>query len=121
MRKSIVPLPHAVMLFLVASFVQPASSAPYIWTGNDAGLLWSSGANWSPIGPPGELDDARFFDLGATNDTVSVNNRVSTSTAIQALWYGQTNGFHNTLIDSGATLTISNTLTVGTESSNALD
>jgi hypothetical protein len=121
MRKLIVPLPHAVMLFLIASFVQPALSAPYIWTGNDTGLLWSSGANWSPTGPPGELDDARFFDLGATNDPVSVNNRVSTSTSIQALWYGQTNGFHNTLIDSGATLTVSNTLTVGTESSNALD
>jgi hypothetical protein len=109
------------MLFFVASFVQPAFSAPYIWTGSDPSLLWSNGANWSPTGPPGELDDARFFDLGATNDAVSVNNIVSSSAAIQALWYGQTNGFHNTLINAGITLTVSNTLTVGTESSNSLD
>ena len=119
MRKSVVPLSHAVMLFIVASL--PVSGAPYIWTGSDPSLLWSSGANWSPTGPPGELDDALFFDLGATNDSVSVNNIVSSSTSIQALSYGQTNGFHNTFINSGVTLTVSNTLTVGTESSNAVD
>src|SRR5215216_4872429 len=121
MRKLLVPLSHALMLFFVASFVQPAFNAPYIWTGSDPSLLWSNGANWSPTGPPGQLDDARFFDLGATNDTVSINNIVSSSTSIQALWYGQTNGFHNTLINSGATLTLSNALTAGTETTNTLD
>jgi hypothetical protein len=122
MRKRLVPLSPIVILCFFAGFIQPAFGAPYTWTGNDVNLLlWSNGANWDPIGPPGELDDARFFDLGATNDAVTVNNRVASSTAIQALWYGQTNGFHNTGIDSGVTLTVSNTLTVGTESTNTID
>ena len=121
MRKCFVPLSHIIICF-IAGFIQPAFGAPYTWTGNDVNLLvWSNGANWDPIGPPGELDDARFFDLGATNDAVTVNNRVASSTSIQALWYGQTNGFHNTAIDSGVTLTVSNTLTVGTESTNTID
>jgi len=87
------------------------------WNGPDAAnansINWSDGANW--LLPPvvGVKDIAFFsnnglvFAAGAAN----VNNIVDTSLTVAGLVYGETNasGFHNTVINSGVTLTISNT------------
>src|SRR5262245_57068197 len=84
-----------------------ASAAPLTWTGSSgAGIAWSTPQNWSPLGPPVVGDDVRFFDLGAAVDTLTVNNIISANTTVRSLWLGQTNGFHNMLIEPGVTLTV---------------
>src|SRR5687767_7960122 len=80
------------------------------WTGaSGAGTTWSTPANWSPPGSPAAGDDVRFFDVDAVLDTLTVNNTVSANTTVRSLWFGQTNGFHNLLIEPGITLTIQGT------------
>ncbi len=111
----------SVLLWLLAV---PLVAAQYEWTGSSGSdLFWATPANWSPAGPPEAADDARFFDPGAAGDNATVNNTVATSRSVQSLWFGQTNGFHKTLINPGTTLTISgtnagNALLVGTETDN---
>jgi fibronectin-binding autotransporter adhesin len=88
----------------------PATAASFTWTGaSGSDLDWLTAGNWSPSGPPGTGDDAQFFDDGAASDAVTIDNIVSQNTTVQSLWYGQTNGWHNTLIDSGMTLTLAGT------------
>jgi len=95
-----------------------------VWTGaSGTDLLWATPANWSPAGPPSTPDDAQFFDPGAAIDLSTPNNIVAQSRTIRSLWYGQTNGFHYTLLNPGVTLTLSGTETnnifvAGTESDN---
>jgi hypothetical protein len=103
-----------------------SSHAPgtFIWNGPGAGANnWSTGANWSPTGPPEALDNVKFFDLGAAGVAVSnVNNAVDSNFGgeVASLQYGNTNGNHTTLISSGQTLLLSGTngLMVGTETDN---
>jgi autotransporter-associated beta strand protein len=94
-------------LIALACLPHPVSAAPFDWLGGD--LLWSTPANWSPLGPPGVNDDARFFDPGGAPDTATINNTVSADITVRSLWFGHTNGFHNTLIDPGVTLTVRGT------------
>src|SRR6185503_7723933 len=54
-------------------------------------------------------DGARFFDPGAAPDAATVNITVSANTTIRSLWFGNTNGFHNMLIEPGVTLTVRGT------------
>ena len=82
-------------------------AASFDWTGAD--LFWLAPAAWSPAGPPGANDDVRFFDPGAAPDAATVNNTVSVNTTIRSLWFGQTNGFHNMLIEPGVTLAVRGT------------
>jgi autotransporter-associated beta strand protein len=92
---TLVALPHAGM------------AASLDWSGVD--LFWSAPAAWSPLGPPGANDDVRFFDSGAAPDAATINNTVSANTTIRSLWFGNTNGFHNMLIEPGVTLTVRGT------------
>jgi len=98
-----------------------ASANTNIWSGaSGVDLFWSTAGNWSPSGPPGVSDDARFNDTGAALDAVTINNIISVNRVVQSLTFGQTNGFHNTLINPGVTLTVANNaaanlLVVGTE------
>ena len=69
---------------------------------------WSSAANWLPNVVPNASSNVVFNDSGAVTDPVTIDNVVDTSTTIQQLAFRQTNGFHNTLILPGVTLTISN-------------
>jgi len=111
------------LLVVIAASSQPAD-AQFVWSGaSGSDLNWLTAGNWSPSGPPGAPDDVHFFDVGATNDIVSIDNVVSADTTVQSLWYGQTNGIHNTLIAPGVTLTLAGTgagniLTAGTETDN---
>ncbi|MGH7953420.1 MAG: hypothetical protein ACREFE_16110, partial [Limisphaerales bacterium] len=115
-------------LAVIIASSQLAGGAPFTWSGaSGSDLNWITPGNWSPAGPPGAADDAQFFDDGATNDAVSPDNIVSADIAVQSFWYGQTNGFHNTLINPGVTLTLSganslgHALLVGTENYVAID
>jgi fibronectin-binding autotransporter adhesin len=107
----------------------PAHGATLNWSGaGDAELLWSTPGNWSPAGPPGAGDLAFFRDDGATNGSgvFFANNVLAVSTTVANLTFGNTNGFHNTLLQPGVTLTVSNNATgnavftgTGTDNGNA--
>src|SRR5260370_5770465 len=84
-----------------------ASAANFTWSGPSGGD-WTNSSNWSPSGPPGTNDEARFFNPGAVADA-TIDNVVSTNMTIQRLWVGQTNNIHNMAINSGVTLTIAGT------------
>jgi len=101
-------IPSLIVLgFVVLSPVARASTNTWSALGTD--LFWSTAANWSPSGPPGANDEARFFNAGSVADT-TIDIVVSASTNVQRLWFGQTNGpNHNMTINSGATLTVSGT------------
>ena len=96
---------------------QLAGAASFEWTGAGNNLFWSTPANWSPAGPPGPNDEARFFDTGSTNHNLSINNVVSADITIERLWVGPTNGSpalgitaaHNMFINPGVTLTVKGT------------
>src|SRR6185295_12847484 len=86
-----------------------AGAASFDWSGaSGVDNFWSTPGNWLPIGPPTVGDNARFVDAGAVLDT-SVNNTVTANRTIRSLWFGQTNGFHNTLIQGGVVLMVSGT------------
>lgn len=94
----------------VASLVLPAR-AQSLWNatnGVSADTNWSSAANWLPNVVPTASSNVVFNDSGAVLDPVTIDNVVDTSLTIQQLAFRQTNGFHNTLILPGVTLTISN-------------
>jgi autotransporter-associated beta strand protein len=106
----------AIATLTVVLAAQTSSAATNVWSGaSGTDLLWSTPANWSPSGPPLPGDDAQFFDPGGALDLSTPNNIVAQSRTIRSLWFGQTNGFHYTLINPGMTLTLS-----GTETNNVL-
>ena len=116
---------YSTIAVVTAVFIaHPSLAATNVWSGaSGTDLLWSTPANWSPPGPPSAPDDAQFFDPGAALDLSAPNNIVAQNRTIQSLWYGQTNGFHYTLINPGVTLTLSgtnsgNVFAAGTETDN---
>ena len=108
-------------MFLLAAVVLTSNAvwaANVQWTGA-TDQFWSTTGNWSPSGPPGNADAVFFFDTGGAASPGTVDNIVDTSFAIAFLQYGNTNNFHTTQINSGQTLTVTNGLTVGTETGTA--
>ncbi len=97
-----------------------AASGPFnpvmLWSPAGVNTNWSTAGNWSPNGPPVSSNDVDFFDLGAVGSAGAVDNYVDSSLTIGSLNYGQTNGFHTTLIAPGQTLSLidSNGLAAGT-------
>ena len=98
------------LIVLTFAVLAPTSRAgTNSWSALGADLSWSTAGNWSPSGPPGPNDEARFFNPGAVADT-TVDIVVSASTNVQRLWFGQTNGPNqNMTINSGVTLTVAGT------------
>ena len=88
------------------------------WTGA-TDQSWSTSGNWSPSGPPASGDAVFFFDAGGAASPGMVDNIVAAPGTIASLQYGNTNNFHTTQINSGQTLTVTNGLTVGTETGTA--
>ena len=110
MKMNLIQLRAVTVLSTILSAGWVAHSVPaasFDWLGGD--LLWSTPANWSPLGPPGANDDARFFDPGGAPDSATINNTVSADATVRSLWFGHTNGFHNMLIEPGVTLTVRGT------------
>lgn len=92
------------------------------WTPAGVNTNWSTGANWTATGAPVSSNDLFFVDSGAAGTSNVVDNVVDSSQTIGSLTYGQTNGFHTTLIGSGTSLTVggdANGLNVGTGNANA--
>jgi fibronectin-binding autotransporter adhesin len=104
MRKTQLTL---TLIFLVCITCLPsAQAATNTWNFTGSGGDWLTSGNWTPAGPPGVSDEARFFNAGAVADT-SIDNIVSSNMTIQRLWIGQTNGpNHNLSINAGVTLSI---------------
>jgi autotransporter-associated beta strand protein len=102
-------------LFLAVALCLPSvrlMAQNVIWSGVDAianvNTNWSDANNWSG-GTPGPATNIYFFDTGASGSRGVVNNIVDGNTTIFSLNYDNTNGFHTTQINSGATLVVSNT------------
>ncbi|HWY75331.1 MAG TPA: hypothetical protein VN281_06925 [Verrucomicrobiae bacterium] len=87
------------------------------WVGPDGtNILWTDSRNWHLPPIPAAPDTAYFDNAGvsASAGAANVDNIVNTNTTIAALWYAATNvspnfGYHNTVINPGVTLTVSNT------------
>jgi autotransporter-associated beta strand protein len=99
----------ALVVLVPALLVSIARAGTNAWSALGGDLFWSTAGNWSPSGPPGPNDEARFFNPGAVADA-TVDIVVSASTNIQRLWFGQTNGPNqNMTLNPGVTLTVSGT------------
>jgi hypothetical protein len=111
------PAPTSLILALLLSIplavLRPASAATVVWSGADSAVTtnWSDGLNWFGNLAPGAVDTAVLGTNGMSTGPGSgqVDNIVSASTTVGALMYAPTNGFRNTFIAPGSTLTISNT------------
>jgi hypothetical protein len=87
------------------------------WVGPTGGNMnWSDGANWFFPPMPAAPDTAYFDNAGESvlPGAANVDNIVDTNDTIAALWYAATNSspnmaYQNTVINSGITLTVSNT------------
>lgn len=83
-----------------------------VWSGVDAinniNTNWSDANNWSG-GVPATQTSVCFYNGGASGTPGVVNNVVGSRATILSLKYGNTNGFHTTQINAGASLTVSNT------------
>lgn len=98
-------------LFAVLALTPLAGAAPFVWTAaSGTDLLWATPGNWSPSGPPGTVDTALFGNTALTNNAgaAAADNILAASRVIQVLLYTNNAGFHNTLLNPGVTLTISN-------------
>jgi hypothetical protein len=76
------------------------------WTGA-ADTLWSTSGNWSPAGVPGLADNVTFTNDGVSGNPFvlggTVNSAVDSgfqAASINSLGYMNTNGFHNTQINT---------------------
>jgi hypothetical protein len=92
------------------------------WIGPIAGNMnWSDGANWFLPPTPAAPDTAYFGNIGESSQpgAATVDNIADASLTIAGLWYAATNdsagfqptpaAYHNTVIDSGVTVTLDNT------------
>jgi hypothetical protein len=90
----------------------PISSRGIVyWNGPDGSdLNWSDGNNWLLPGTPGPTDTAFFDNTGMSfsSGAGSVDNIVDQTFTVAGLTYAETNGFRNTVINSGVTLAVSN-------------
>jgi hypothetical protein len=106
----------AVLCVLFASACL-ASAATFSWNGPSGGNMnWTDPTNWLSIGLPGPNDTALFDTVGESGlaGLANADNIVDSNFTISSLWYAATNlspnfAFHNTEINSGVTLTVSNT------------
>jgi hypothetical protein len=102
-----------IFAVMAVSFACAATTAATIsWSGADgaAALNWSDTVNWNGNVPP-TIGDVAFFNtngISASFGVGSPDNIVDANLAIGGLFYGDTNGIHNTVINPGITLTISN-------------
>lgn len=122
----------AILCVLFASACL-GSAAIFSWNGPSNGKMnWSDPTNWLSVGLPGPNDTAVFDNVGESSagGAANADNIVDTNLTVGALWYAATNlfpnyAYHNTEINSGVTLTVSNTnvaivLDAGTQSDPAV-
>jgi hypothetical protein len=106
------PIPvHVSLAAALLAFRVTASAATIVWSGADSATTtnWSDGLNWVGNLAPGAIDTAFFSTNGMSDVLGPVDNIVSANTTVGAITYAPTNGFRNTFIAPGVTLTVSNT------------
>src|SRR4051812_1171047 len=113
MKTPLRPFGHATALFAFFAAAAITPAATVVWSGADSATTtnWSDGLNWFGNLAPGQIDTALFSTNGtsAFSGAGSIDNIVSVNGTVAAVTYAPTNGFRNTLIAPGVTLTISNT------------
>ena len=106
---------HTQILLTVQSGPVTGRGIVY-WVGTGVGNInWSDAANWF-IPPIPAAPDTAFFDNNGESSSPgasAADNVVNVDDTIAALWYAPTNPspnfeYHNTVINSGITLTVSN-------------
>ncbi|MEK7781390.1 MAG: pectinesterase family protein [Verrucomicrobiota bacterium] len=112
--------PHRLVILcqlaLLALFGLSAQAATIIWSGaSGTDTNWSTAGNWNG-GVPTSADDVKFFDTGTNGVAGTPNNLVDGAFVgpIGSLQFGNTNGFHTTVIAPGQTLTVNGGLSVFT-------
>jgi Secretion system C-terminal sorting domain len=70
-----------VFLFVAISFLSINAVAQKIWLGTGGNKLWNNGANWSPAGTPGTLDNVivNISDSVEVNQAVNINSLTITN------------------------------------------
>lgn len=102
---------------LVFSILFVQASAQKTWTGSGGNKLWSNGANWSPAGTPGSLDNVLVNISDSINIDVAPNINSVTITGSAAVIFSTTNSRSITisststtqlglLINAGSSLTV---------------
>ncbi len=87
-----------LLVAAVVALTNSVPAAPAFWSGAAGDTLWSSGGNWSPVGPPGTSANVIFTNDGVALDIFTVNNVVDpafSAPQINALGYMNTKGFHH--------------------------
>jgi hypothetical protein len=112
MRSNIRFLRLITILPLLAAWFA-TSAATITWSGADVGVStnWSDPLNWIGDVAAGVGDAALFVTNNAMPPAAGAafaDNVVSSSLVVSSLLFEETNGFHNTLIDPGVTLTVQN-------------
>ena len=125
----------AVLLTLTGG---PVGVWPYVtWVGTDAlgnvNTNWSDAVNWQSPGAPAAADNVIFNDTAAQSASAystpgggaaalvpaNVNNIVNANFSVSSLTYTNVNnGYQNTFITNGVTLTVTNSLVIGSSSSD---
>jgi hypothetical protein len=106
---------------LIISSGTVALPGTLLWTGaSGSDTNWSTAQNWTNItsggfGPPGLANDIVFTNFAALSSANLVNNFLDSDVTIKSFADNTTNGFHDTLIVPGGTLTVAGKVTVGTE------
>jgi hypothetical protein len=131
--KPLFPLSRAVTALSAAFALCFAASAQNVsWTGANSAtdIHWSDTANWLPTGLPGANNSVVLDNLDQSGAAGTADNIVDADFTIDSLWFAATNAspnyqYHNTEINSGVTLTVSNTsaaivLDSGTQTDPAL-
>jgi len=118
-------IPFARIIVAAALIAARAQAGVVVWnsnTGTDTN--WSTADNWIGGIAPVTGDDVKFFNSGGALAASNLTSVVDGGFAAQinSLQYGNTNGFHTTLINSGVTLNVigsgvGNVLAVGTGTS----
>jgi len=106
----------ALAVFFGLSYV--ASAQESFWSAQDAtnsiSSNWSDATNWLAASVPGPNDSVIFGIPGQSANSNSVDNIADANFTINALWFAATNlspnsAYHNTQINSGVTVAVSNT------------
>jgi hypothetical protein len=132
MKPSLLVMQRLTALSALFAVCSAASAQNITWSGANAGtdIHWSDSANWLPTGLPGANDSVIFDNAGESSTAGTADNIVDSAFTIGSLWFAATNpsptfAYHNTEINAGVTLTVSNTnaaivLDSGTQTDPAL-
>jgi autotransporter-associated beta strand protein len=118
------PVLRSLLILIALLATHLAGAAPFVWNvASPAANNWNVDANWLPgAGNPGVADTAIFAATGTSGNATTVNNVVSVNTAVASLVYSNiiSGQWHVTSIPAGVTLTVTNGVTIGGQTSDSI-